>query len=105
LVGQEKGVDVRLALDIVRLARQGAYDVALVFSQDQDLTEAVDEVKTIARQQDRWIKVASAYPFSPTSRNRRGIDGTDWIPIDRETYEACLDPRDYRSKHQNAEQP
>ncbi len=37
LVGQEKGVDIRFALDIVRLARQGAYDVALIFSQDQDL--------------------------------------------------------------------
>jgi len=105
LVGQEKGVDVRLALDIVRLARQGAYDVALIFSQDQDLTEAVDEVKTIAQQQDRWIKVASAYPFSPTSRNRRGIDGTDWIPIDRETYEACLDPRDYRPQRPDEEEP
>jgi len=86
-------------------ARLGAYDVALIFGRDQDLTESVDEVKTIAQQQDRWIKIASAYPLSPTSRNRRGIDGTDWIPTDRETYEACLDPRDYRSKRQDAEQP
>ncbi|MGD0745316.1 MAG: NYN domain-containing protein [Verrucomicrobiota bacterium] len=34
LVGQEKGVDVRLALDIVSLAYQKAYDVVLIFSQD-----------------------------------------------------------------------
>ena len=77
LVGQEKGIDVRLALDAVRLARQKAYDVALIFSQDQDLTEAVEEIKYIATTQNRWIKVVSAYPLSPTSRNRRGIDKTD----------------------------
>lgn len=98
LVGQEKGIDIRLALDIVRLAHQSAYDVALVFSQDQDLSEVADELRVIAREQGRWIKIASAYPSSPTSRNTRGINGTDWIQIDRATYEACIDPRDYRPK-------
>jgi len=48
--------------------------------------------------QHRWIKVACAFPSSPTSRNRRGINKTDWIRIDRETYDACVDRRDYRSK-------
>ena len=98
LVGQEKGIDIRLALDIVRLAHQRVYDVALVFSQDQDLSEVADELRVIAREQGRWIKIASAYPLSPTSRNTRGINGTDWIRIDRVTYEACLDSRDYRPK-------
>ncbi len=98
LVGQEKGIDVRLALDIVRLARENAYDVALIFSQDQDLSEVADEVRQISMQQGRWIKVACGFPLSPTSRNRRGIDRTDWVPIDRQTYDACLDPNDYRPK-------
>jgi uncharacterized LabA/DUF88 family protein len=98
LVGQEKGIDVRLALDVVRLARQEAYDVALIFSQDQDLTETVEEIKNIATTQNRWIKVVSAYPLSPTSRNRRGIDKTDWLHIDRAMYDTCIDPRDYRPK-------
>jgi hypothetical protein len=95
-MGQEKGIDIRLALDMVRMTHQKAYDVALIFSQDQDLTEAVEEVKTIAKEQNRWIKIASAFPVSPTYRNRRGIDKTDWILIDRTTYEACLDLTDYR---------
>lgn len=43
--GCEKGIDVRLALDMVRLARQGQYDVAILFSQDQDLAEAIKEIK------------------------------------------------------------
>lgn len=96
LVGQEKGIDIRMALDRVRMAHQKAYDIALLFSQDQDLTEAVEEVKTIAKEQNRWIKIASAFPVSPTYRNRRGIYKTDWIFIDRPTDEACLDLTDYR---------
>jgi uncharacterized LabA/DUF88 family protein len=98
LVGQEKGIDIRIALDIVRLAHLRAYDVALVFSQDQDLSEVADELRVVAREQERWIKIASAYPSSPTSRNRRGINRTDWFPIDRLNYAACIDSRDYRPK-------
>jgi uncharacterized LabA/DUF88 family protein len=97
-VGQEKGIDVRIALDIVGYVLTGACDVALVFSQDQDLSEVADEVRRIAKRENRWVKVASAFPVGPTSRNRRGINGTDWIRIDRKTYDACLDPRDYRPK-------
>ena len=98
LVGEEKGIDVRLALDVVRMARENAYDVALIFSQDQDLSEAADEVKAISAQQGRWIKVACAFPYSPTAENRRGINGTEWIKIDRSTYDSCIDPNDYRPK-------
>lgn len=83
LVGQEKGIDIRVALDIIRLAREKVYDVSLVFSQDQDLSEVAEEVRIIANQQNRWIKIASAFPVSPTSQNKRGINKTDWIEIDR----------------------
>src|SRR5712692_405128 len=96
LTGEEKGIDVRIALDVIRLANAREYDVAVIFSQDQDLSEVASEIRTIAGQQDRWIKIACAFPFSPTTRNTRGIDKTDWIRIDRATYDACLDRRDYR---------
>ena len=98
LVGQEKGIDVRLALDIVSMAWRGEFDVALVFSQDQDLSEVADEIRAIARQRDAWLKMACAYPVSPAAPNRRGINGTDWLQIDRTLYDSCLDPRDYRPK-------
>ena len=96
LAGEEKGIDVRIAIDVIRLAHQRQYDVALVFSQDQDLSEVAHEIRTIAAEQDRWIKMACAFPSSPTFTNRRGIERTDWIPIDRATYALCLDRRDYR---------
>ncbi len=94
-VGREKGIDVRIALDIVRLARSRDYDVALVFRQDQDLSEVADEIRAIAREHGRRMKIASAYP---TPSNRRGINRTDWIRLDRATYDLPLDPRDYRPK-------
>jgi uncharacterized LabA/DUF88 family protein len=96
LAGHEKGTDIRLALDVVGLALDDAYDVALIFSQDQDLSELGDEIRRIARRTQRWIKLVSAFPASPTYQNRRGIDKTDWIRIDRATYDRCLDPREYR---------
>ena len=98
LVGQEKGVDVRLALDIVGTAYQQSADILLVFSQDQDLSEVADEIRQISSAQNRWIKMASVFPSSPTSTNRRGINGTDWIRINREIFDSCLDSRDYRPK-------
>jgi len=101
LAGEEKGIDVRIALDVVRMAHRKEYDVVLIFSQDQDLSEVAEELRTIAREQDRWLKIASAFPLSPTSRNRRGINKTDWIPIDRATYDSCLDRRDYRPPKAN----
>ncbi len=97
--GHEKGTDVRLALDVVRLALENAFDVALVFSQDQDLSEVAEEIRLIARREQRWLRIASAFPISDQSVNRRGIDKTDWIKIDLEMYEACLDPMDHRPKH------
>lgn len=101
-VGQEKGVDIRIALDIVRLAHKNFYDIALIFSQDQDLSEAVDEVRAISVEQNRWIKVACAFPTSVIYENKRGINGAEWIKIDRRAYDRCLDPNDYRPK---TEQP
>ena len=98
LVGQEKGIDVRLALDVIRCVLARKCDVALVFSQDQDLSEIADEIKSLVHEQKRWIRMASAFPCSLTSRNQRGVNGTEWIAIERDMYDACIDPRDYRPK-------
>lgn len=100
-VAQEKGVDVRLAIDVVGLAYRNQFDVAIIFSQDQDLSEVADEIRVIAKEQNRWLKIASAFPISPVPHNARGINGTDWITIDRMTYDACLDTRDYRLKRRS----
>ena len=96
-VGEEKGVDIRMALDVIRLAHEKAYSVAIIVSQDQDFVEVAKELRSIAREQNRWIKLVSAFPMSSRRRNTRGIDRTDWLPIDQQLYDSCIDRHDYRS--------
>lgn len=43
----EKGVDVLLAVDLVRLAAEGKYDAAVVLSGDADLVPAVEAVRLL----------------------------------------------------------
>jgi len=97
-VAQEKGIDVRIALDVVRLAYTQAFDVAVIFSQDQDLREVADEIREISKLHNKWFRICSAFPVSPTATNSRGIEKTDWIKIDKAFYDRCLDTRDYRPK-------
>jgi uncharacterized LabA/DUF88 family protein len=97
LVGQEKGIDIRIALDIVHAVRSNECDVVIIFSQDQDMTEVADEIRMIAGQQNRWVKIVT-FPTSPTCHNRRGINKTDWIRVDRRMYDSCTDASDYRPR-------
>ncbi len=100
LIGREKGIDIRIALDVTRVTLEDCCDVAVILSQDQDLSEVAKEVRYIAKKENRWIKIASAFPVSPTSRNNRGINNTDWIEIDRKMYDECIDPNDYRPQNE-----
>ncbi len=45
----EKGVDVKIATDMVALAYAGEYDVAILVSGDGDLAPAVHEVRRLGR--------------------------------------------------------
>ncbi|MFO0932921.1 MAG: NYN domain-containing protein [Planctomycetota bacterium] len=95
-VGREKGVDVRIAIDILRHVIEDTCDVVVVFSQDQDLSEVAKEIRVLSRLLGRWVKIASAFPFDKRALSLRGINDTDWIKITRAEYDQCLDPRDYR---------
>ena len=59
-VASEKGIDLRLGLDAVRLARLGKLDVIIIFSQDQDLVEVAREIRAVSRSENRWLKIVSA---------------------------------------------
>ena len=97
---REKGIDLRIGLDVVRMARKGDLDVALIFSQDQDLAEVAQEIRDIAKSENKWLKIVSAYPSGRSATAKYGIYNTDWFPIDQTFYDACLDPRDYRPRPQ-----
>ena len=95
--GQEKGVDVRLAVELVQATYEQLYDVAIIVSQDADLAPAVAVAREIAHGQNRRIDLESAFPQVP-GRRPFGIPDTTWAPIDKATYNTCLDLSDYRPR-------
>ena len=70
----------------------------VIFSQDQDLSEAVSEVFKIAKIQGRDIKIYSVFPVSEDSKNQRGINRTEWVQINESDYNQCIDKRRYGRK-------
>ena len=90
-VPREKGIDLRLGLYLVKLARKNEYDLAIVFSQDTDLREAVQEVFDLRREMNRWMAVECAYPQGPGNL-QHGIPGIRQIRFDRALYDTCIDP-------------
>ncbi len=94
--GQEKGVDVSLAVDFIRLTYERRYEVAIILSQDWDFGSAVRMAKEIAKDQGRALVFESAFPYVPGLISPRGLPGTRWVHIDKATYDSCHDPTDYR---------
>ncbi len=96
--GEEKGVDVCLAIDLIRATYEKRYECSIIVSQDKDFGPAIDLAKTIAREQMRRLTLESAFPVGAANSSKRGIPGTKWVHIDKSTYDACFDPTDYRPK-------
>ena len=75
----------------MRATYEQRYEVAIIVSQDWDFGPAVRLAKEIAAEQDRQLSFESSFPAPPRGRSRRGVPGTTWIPIDKATYDRCLD--------------
>ena len=71
---------------------------AIIVSKDSDFGPAVELAKAIAKSQGRELVFQSAFPVAPNTpkKKRRGVPGTQWVPIDRATYDACRDWNEYR---------
>jgi uncharacterized LabA/DUF88 family protein len=94
--GHEKGIDVKMALDMVRMARTGQHEVCVIFSQDCDFSEAVAEARAIAAEHGRSLEMVCAFPVATAGGARtRGIPGTRHVGVPKVTYESCLDRRSY----------
>jgi hypothetical protein len=94
--GQEKGVDVSLAIDLVRMTYERLYDAAIIVSQDWDFGPAVKLAKEVAKADRRSLYFESAFPVGGSATYGRGVPGTFWVPITKELYDTCIDPTDYR---------
>lgn len=93
--GQEKGVDVSLAIDLIQLTYEAACDIAIIVSQTGTSARPYDLPGRIARDHNRALTVESAFPYEAGRMNPRGIPGSTWIHIDKTTYDGCLDERDW----------
>ena len=61
------------------------------------MAQPVKLAKEIAKAQKRYLYFESAFVVGGNATYDRGVPGTFWSPIDKATYDACLDPTDYRA--------
>lgn len=79
--GQQKGVDLRIGLDLVALARNGASDVIFLLSGDDDLTEAVEEAQVHGVQVVVLaVPSADGKPHGVSRHLVRAADDLDLVP-------------------------
>ncbi|HEX9334827.1 MAG TPA: NYN domain-containing protein [Pseudonocardiaceae bacterium] len=91
LVVSEKGVDVALAVDLVRLAIIRSYDVAILVSRDTDLMPALETVRDLRA---AWVEVAGWHSASRL-RYTDGAAGPWCHLLDETDYQAVADHRNY----------
>ncbi|WP_328384451.1 NYN domain-containing protein [Micromonospora zamorensis] len=79
--GQQKGVDLRIGLDLVRHARERAVDVFILVSGDDDLTEAVEEAQVHGVQVILLaVPNAEDRPHGISRHLIRAADGLETLP-------------------------
>jgi uncharacterized LabA/DUF88 family protein len=77
----EKGVDIFMAVDMLKYAYDDIYDVAIVVSGDGDFAEAVEAVKDLGKHVEH-----AYFRNAPTTALKIACD--KHIPLD----EVCLSP-------------
>ena len=92
----EKGIDVELAVDMVTMAVENRYDVAVLFSLDTDLKPPLEFV--VRRSHAGGPRAEAAAWSGPNRKSRRlAISGTNlWCHwLDRDDFDSVADATDY----------
>lgn len=99
---REKGVDVRIALDILHAGLKDTFEVIIVASHDQDLAEAVADAQAAMRERKMKVDFYSAFPSIETrekvswgGKHAFPIKGCQKLQITEAIYFACIDPRNH----------
>jgi uncharacterized LabA/DUF88 family protein len=94
---REKGIDVALAIDFVRMAVEQEYDVGILMSTDTDLKPALEVVDSLSRGQIR-AEVA-AWSGEGMHNRRLAVAGRRlWCHwLDKAAYQFAADPKSYTS--------
>jgi uncharacterized LabA/DUF88 family protein len=90
--GEQKGVDVRLGLDMALQGRARVADVVYLVSGDDDLTEAVEEAQSAGVQVVLLsVPGLNGHGHAVSKHLRRAADGE--LPIDPEVIDRCVRSR------------
>lgn len=96
---REKGIDVALAIDLVTLSADDAYDVGIVMSADFDLVPAIDYLvrRRLTRGDAAAIEVAAWRGDQGDKPLRIRLNGHSLycIWLDRQSYWGVIDETDY----------
>jgi len=94
---REKGIDVALAIDFVRLAIEDTYDVGILVSSDTDLTPALEAVWDYkGREGPRPETAAWSVPGAHSRRLSLSGSRRLWCHwLDEGVYRSLVDPVDY----------
>ncbi len=88
----EKGIDVAIAVDMIRLATTGAYDVAILVSSDTDLLPAVETLIDLRLAHVEVAAWTGAHPLRFVRNGRR----LPWCHfLNEPEYHVVEDPTDY----------
>jgi len=93
---REKGVDVALAVDLVTMAATGDFETAIVMSSDQDLSPAVDQVRSRSHLGGARVEVAAWRGPNGRRPNRITADHVYCHWLDQQVYWGLQDDTDYR---------
>lgn len=89
---REKGIDVLIAVDLVRGALQDEFDVAILMSADTDLIPAAEAVLDAGK----WIEFAAWRPDTGYASHLRIKNRQTWCHhLRRVDFERVSDPTDY----------
>ena len=91
--GQEKGVDVWLALDALCMCSKSTIDIAIIASADRDMDMIPSYLKNLAGQEGTTVIAAKVARDEADVSNNDNYDGT--ILIDGEMYASTRDTFDY----------
>lgn len=89
----EKGVDVRIAVEMIRFARENKYDIAYLLSSDTDLVPAVEEVRSFNKEVTyTGIAKGQSFGLTKVSNNTILLRKEDFLPYIPLVHEMKLQP-------------
>ncbi len=85
----EKGVDIQIAIDMLKLAYADAYDVAVLVSGDGDFAEVLKVIQDMGKQaENTTFQVLSSYRLAQQADKYFPLDELPWERLRARSYEA-----------------